>query len=202
MGRILLDGATRVRIQGDEIEVKARITLASTIYSGHADAGELVDWVRARGPVRHAVFLTHGEETGLKGLKAGLSGFLPEERRVIPLIDDAFELTGAGHRQIDINVRRRLLPERVARLDWHNDLSRLLLDVSGTVNAAADERGRAAIIRRLRRALDAERRIDGSKPAVKGWIRQVPAIDCRHEAVASGTNMIDAPRCRGARHGE
>ena len=155
LGRILLDGARRVRIQGDEIEVKARIT-SFDYYSGHADAGELVEWVRARGPVRQAVFLTHGEESGLNGLRAGLSSLLPDERRVIPLIDDAFDLTGPGLRQIDINVRRRLLPERVARLDWHNDLSRLLLDVTGTVNAAADERGRAAIIRRLRRALDAK----------------------------------------------
>ncbi len=153
LGRILLDGATRVRIQGDEIEVKARIA-SFDYYSGHADAGELVDWVRARGPVRHAVFLTHGEETGLDGLRAGLAGLLPDERRVIPRIDDAFELGASGFRQIDLNARRRLPPERVARLDWHNDLSRLLLDVTGTVNAAADERGRATIIRRLRRALD------------------------------------------------
>ena len=43
-GRILLDGARRVRIQGEEVEVKARISLFD-LYSGHADASELVAWV-------------------------------------------------------------------------------------------------------------------------------------------------------------
>ena len=42
----------------------------------------------------------------------------------------------------------------VARLDWHNDLSKLLLDVTEAVDTAADEKGRATIIRRLRRALE------------------------------------------------
>ena len=154
LGRILLDGARRVRIQGEEIEVKAAITLFD-LYSGHADAGELVNWVKARMPVRQGVLLTHGEEAGLNGLRQGLSGELPPDRIVIPQIDDAFELSSHGFRPVELNVRRRLQPERVGRLDWHNDLSRLLLDITQSVNAAADERGRAATIRRLRRALDA-----------------------------------------------
>jgi L-ascorbate metabolism protein UlaG (beta-lactamase superfamily) len=31
-------------------------------------------------------------------------------------------------RQIDLNRPRRLKPEKVARLDWHNDLSKLLIE--------------------------------------------------------------------------
>ena len=71
----------------------------------------------------------------------------------MPLIDDAYELGPAGARQVDVNRPRRLKPEKVARLDWHNDLSKLLIEVTDQVNSAADERSRAAIIRRLRRAL-------------------------------------------------
>ena len=41
----------------------------------------------------------------------------------------------------------------MAQLDWHNDLSELVLDINDAVRAAADENRRAAIIRRLRRAL-------------------------------------------------
>ena len=154
LGRILIDGATRVRIQGEEVQVKARIRQLD-LYSGHADAAELVRWAKGRLPVRQAVFLTHGEESGLNGLKSRLSPSLSNDRIVIPQLDEVFELSAAGFRRLDINEPRRLHPEKVARLDWHNDLSKLLLDVSEAVNAQADERGRAAVLRRLRRALDA-----------------------------------------------
>lgn len=152
LGRILIDGASRVRIQGEEVDVKARI-VQFDLYSGHADAAELVSWVAGRSPVRSAIFLTHGEETGLTGLRDRLSSTFASDRIVLPLIDDAYELGPSSARQVDLNRPRRLKPERVARLDWHNDLSKLLIEVTDQVNSAADERSRAAIIRRLRRAL-------------------------------------------------
>lgn len=153
LGRILLDGASRVRIQGEEINVKARI-VPFDLYSGHADATELVSWVARRSPVHGAIFLTHGEETGLAGLRDRLSTTFASNRIVLPQIDDAYELGPSSARQIDLNRPRRLKPEKVARLDWHNDLSKLLIEVTDQVNAAADERSRAAIIRRLRRAIE------------------------------------------------
>jgi metallo-beta-lactamase family protein len=100
------------------------------------------------------VFLTHGEETGLGGLKGRLSALIPGDSIIVPNLDDAFRLTSSGCSQVDLNVPRRLKPEKIASLDWHNDLSMLLLDVTEAVDTAADDRGRAAIIRRMRRALD------------------------------------------------
>jgi metallo-beta-lactamase family protein len=47
-----------------------------------------------------------------------------------------------------------LAPEAVVRLDWHNDMSKLVLDINDRIQAAADDRARDLIIRRLRRALD------------------------------------------------
>jgi metallo-beta-lactamase family protein len=44
----------------------------------------------------------------------------------------------------------------VAALDWHNDMSRLILDINSGIEAAADDRARGVIIRRLRRALETE----------------------------------------------
>ena len=76
LGRILQDGATFVRIQGEEIRVRARIRKLD-IYSGHADGPELAQWVRARQPIRRNVFLVHGERTGLDGLRQRLAEFLP-----------------------------------------------------------------------------------------------------------------------------
>lgn len=155
LGRILLDGATRVRIQGEEIEVKAQVRQLD-LYSGHADANELQNWITKRFPLRQEIFLTHGEECGLTGLTKRLSSYLPLERILVPDLDDAFELTEAGAQRIDTGHLPRLLPTKVAHLDWHNDLSRLLLDVSQAVGNQADERGRATVIRRLRRALESD----------------------------------------------
>jgi metallo-beta-lactamase family protein len=42
----------------------------------------------------------------------------------------------------------------VVQLDWHNDMSKLLLDINERIEAAADARARGVIIRRLRRALE------------------------------------------------
>ena len=155
LGRILLDGASRVRIQGEEIEVKAQVRQLD-LYSGHADASELENWVRKRFPLRQELFLTHGEDSGLTGLSKRLSRYLPPERIIAPDLDDAFELTEAGARRIDTGHLPRLVPAKVAHLDWHNDLSSLLLDISQSVGNQADERGKSTIIRRLRRALESD----------------------------------------------
>lgn len=156
LGRLLLDGASRVRIQGEEIEVRARIGQFD-LYSGHADASELLSWVKDRAPVRQSIFLTHGEEDGLNGLRDRLAAALPEIPVILPSIDDAFQISRKGARQVDLNKPPRLKPESVARLDWHNDLSKFLVEVSEAVTAAADEKSRAVIIRRLRRALEADK---------------------------------------------
>ena len=156
LGRILLDGATRVRIQGEEIEVKAAVRQLD-LYSGHADAQGLESWVQERFPIRHEIFLTHGEESGISALKTRLSKISPELRIIAPVLDEAFELTEGGAHHVETGRPRRLLPSDVAHLDWHNELSRLLLDINQVVGSQADERGRSFVIRRLRRALEAVR---------------------------------------------
>ena len=41
-------------------------------------------------------------------------------------------------------------------LDWHNDMSKLILDINERIEAAADDRARGVIIRKLRRALETQ----------------------------------------------
>src|SRR6185437_14083962 len=95
-------------------------------YSGHADGPELARWIAARRPIRRGVFLVHGEEPALKGLSERIA------ERSIPAA------------------------QAVTNLDWHNDMSRLILDINERMQAAADDRARGVVIRRLRRALEAE----------------------------------------------
>ena len=69
------------------------------------------------------------------------------------MLDDIYELTTRAPTPLDVARRRRLAPEAVTKLDWHNDMSKLILDINERIEAAADDRARGVIIRRLRRAL-------------------------------------------------
>ncbi|MGY4364021.1 Cft2 family RNA processing exonuclease [Bradyrhizobium sp. LB1.3] len=154
LGRILIDGAKAVRIQGNEVRVAAQIRSIDD-YSGHADGAELARWIAARRPIRRDLFLVHGEEPAIAGLATRTSGqIMPAPRVIQPLLDDAYELSAAVPRLLDGSHHRRLAPEAVVRLDWHNDMSRLVLDINDRIEAAADDRARGVIVRRLRRALD------------------------------------------------
>jgi len=154
LGRFLDDGAKAVRIQGEEITVKARIRRIDD-YSGHADGPELARWIAARRPIRRGVFLVHGEEPALEGLSARIAErSVPAAQVFIPVLDDIYELTTRAPTPLDVTGRRRLAPEAVVRLDWHNDMSTLILDINERMQAAADDRARGVIVRRLRRALE------------------------------------------------
>jgi hypothetical protein len=67
---------------------------------------------------------------------------------------DAYELSGAAPTLLNAFHRRRLAPEAVVAFDWHNEMSKLILDINDRMEAAADDRARGVIIRRLRRSLD------------------------------------------------
>ena len=156
LGRFLDEGAKAVRIQGEEIKVKARIRRIDD-YSGHADGPELARWIAARRPIRRGVFLVHGEEASLKGLSERIADrSVPAAQVFIPVLDDVYDLTTAAPTPLDATSRRRLAAEAVTNLDWHNDMSKLILDINDRMQAAADDRARGVVIRRLRRALEAD----------------------------------------------
>ena len=67
-GRQLLDGATSVKIHGQYIQVKAEIC-DLTGFSVHADAGELLQWVRSATHPPTTVFVVHGEPSASAALR-------------------------------------------------------------------------------------------------------------------------------------
>lgn len=157
LGRLIADGATAVRIQGEEVRVAARIRQIED-YSGHADSAELSRWIADRRPIKRGVFLVHGEDPAIAGLSKLISErIIPETKIFQPVLDDVYELTTASPKLMDGKHRPRLAPEAVVTLDWHNDLSQLILDINDQMRAAADDRARGVIIRRIRRALDGEK---------------------------------------------
>ncbi len=153
LGRFLQNGAKAVRIQGEEIRVAARIRMIDE-YSGHADGAGIARWIAARRPIGRGLFLVHGEEDAIAGLAERVAErILPAAKVYQPVLDDIYELSTSEPRMLDVDHRRRLAPEAVTHLDWHNEMSELMLDINDKVAAAADDRARGVVIRRLRRAL-------------------------------------------------
>jgi metallo-beta-lactamase family protein len=152
LGRILQDGAARVRIMGEEVRVRARIRTLEA-YSGHADGRELEGWLRARLPIGRNLFLVHGEEAALAGLKRRASAFHDPERIVIPTLDEGYALTSDGARPV--GKPRRIEPSHVGHPDWHNELSRLILDLGTAVRGAPDDASKRDLLGKLRKQLDA-----------------------------------------------
>ncbi len=60
LGRTILEGATSVKLFGEQVEIKARIEKLDGI-SGHADQEGLLRWLHAFEP-KPTVFIVHGED--------------------------------------------------------------------------------------------------------------------------------------------
>ncbi len=155
LGNLLAAGAKAVRIQGEDVRVNATIRQVD-FYSGHADREELVDWIRERRPIARSVILTHGEDAALAGLRDGLAAAgIDGEHIRIPELDEEIDLVrGLSSTTDKRKVRRRVPPEAVRGTDWHNDLAQFSLDLRDVLEDAADEKSRAVILRRVRRALE------------------------------------------------
>ena len=61
LGRALLEGASRVKLFGEEIEVCAQIRRLAGV-SGHADNEGLLEWIQAFKTKPDKVFVVHGED--------------------------------------------------------------------------------------------------------------------------------------------
>jgi metallo-beta-lactamase family protein len=159
LGRILSEGASSVRIQGEDIMVRARVR-SLDIYSGHADQAQLVAWAKARAPVAGNVFLAHGEPDALEGLRAELAkADFVADRLVVPALDERFILSKAGAAaQLG---GARILPASAARPDWHNARARLMIDLNAHLEALPSDAAREAMLERLSRTVTAGRAVDG-----------------------------------------
>lgn len=73
LGRQILDGRKEVRILGQTLEVKARITQIHG-FSGHAGRSGLLRWLDAFDKRPRGLFLTHGEEEAALNLAEELRG--------------------------------------------------------------------------------------------------------------------------------
>jgi len=90
LGRRLVDGEPRVRIFGEEFDVKARIEKIDG-YSAHADEEELLAFIGAIPLKPRQVFIVHGEPDAAATLATALRG-LGIQKVTIPERGQTFEL--------------------------------------------------------------------------------------------------------------
>jgi metallo-beta-lactamase family protein len=152
LGNLLLSGVRSVRIQGEEVSVRAALRSIDS-YSGHADRKGLIEWVQARLPVARAIFLTHGEPAATISLRDGLAaaGCNPEQI-VIPGLDDSFTLSTSRPTKIEGTVGR-LPGGQPPQTDWHNRYAAMSLDLRRRLDSLPDDSAREELIARINRLL-------------------------------------------------
>ncbi|HEV8268596.1 MAG TPA: MBL fold metallo-hydrolase, partial [Thermoanaerobaculia bacterium] len=90
VGRQLLEGAASVHLLGNAVTVRARIAQIPAL-SAHADADELMAWLKTAPKAPKTVFLTHGEPDALDALKERIERELHWNVKV-PDHDDVAEI--------------------------------------------------------------------------------------------------------------
>ncbi|TWU23099.1 Ribonuclease [Novipirellula galeiformis] len=156
LGHIITSGAKRVRIYGKEYKVDAAIRKLGN-YSAHADQGELVDWVKERGPVRGALFLNHGDEEARSVMRDLLhKRGMDREKIFLPHFDETFELKAHNAPVLVSHPTPRLDESEIAR-DWNNDYVQFLLDLDDKLQSLQDTHERSKLMHRLAETLDGPR---------------------------------------------
>jgi len=156
LGRLLENGLKRVKILGEDITVKARIRKID-IYSGHADGNGLLDWIKARQPIKSGIFLTHGSTKSLQAMLMALQEQgIEKSKLIVPKLDDDFELSASGEAIPIPVISRRLDASVIEKPDWHNDLAQLTLDIRSALEQTTSNKHRARILKKMREMIGAE----------------------------------------------
>ena len=86
-GRLIVDGAKRVKIFGEEVTVKANIHTIGG-FSAHADKDGLLKWLRYFNPTPSATVIIHGEPSS----SLAFSNYVSEELNISPIVPQLGEI--------------------------------------------------------------------------------------------------------------
>lgn len=151
LGRVILDGAERVRISGEDVSVRAAIRRIDH-YSAHADQQELLEWIEGRGPISGSLFLDHGEEGALEELRRQVQARLPDLNVALPQIGEAYALE-PGKPAKRIRTGRADLSQALGR-DWQNNYADFATGLRRQLSRIRDDAARQKAIEEMRKVLD------------------------------------------------
>ncbi len=125
LGRIIVDGATEVKLFGEPIEVRANIARLAGC-SGHADKEGLLRWINAFTKKPETVFVVHGEDSVCDSFRDCLEmehGF----DAVAPYTGACYDLvTGAVVEEGHTEKRARRVTNNSANIRKNNIFQRLI----------------------------------------------------------------------------
>ncbi|MFM2300567.1 MAG: hypothetical protein RLZZ84_303 [Pseudomonadota bacterium] len=151
LGRVILEGAPRVRISGEDVIVRAAIRRIDS-YSAHADQGELLDWIAARAPIAGGLFLVHGEQVALDALRDLAAARVPGTPIVTPEIGETYALSpGAPARRT--KTGRSDLTAALGH-DWQNSYAEFVTGLKRELSRIEDQHERERAIAEMRKVLD------------------------------------------------
>lgn len=151
LGRVILEGAGRVRISGQDVMVRAAIRRIDS-YSAHADQRELLDWIAERGPVTGNLFLVHGESEALASLGKLAAERVPGIRVTIPEIGESYDLPPAAPAR-RTKTGRSDLTAALGR-DWQNSYADFATGLKRDLVRIKDEARRQQAISEMRKVLE------------------------------------------------
>jgi metallo-beta-lactamase family protein len=149
LGRVILEGARRVRISGRDVDVRAQIRRIDS-YSAHADRSELLAWIAARAPIRGSLFLSHGEADALEALRRTMQADVTSV--IVPEIGERYSLAAQAPAK-RIETGRMELRNAVGR-DWQNDYADFVANLKSELKHVEDAAARREVLRTMREVLD------------------------------------------------
>lgn len=162
LGRVILEGAKHVRISGKDVNVRAQIRRIDS-YSAHADQGELLEWIKARGPIAGSLLLDHGEAGSIEALRRLAQSQNLAPSVIVPEIGETWALPkGAAAKRLKTG------PEWVARAlgrDWQNSYADLASNLKRRLEAIRDTEAREKAIADMRKILDSYAEFRNEKKA-------------------------------------
>lgn len=108
LGRRLIEGATEIKLFGEEILVRAKIETLSGI-SGHADKNMLISWLKPLSPQK--VFVNHGSDDVCDNFAMEIKKELSLDAYA-PYSSDAFDLSDGA--QVAFSSRKRIEKKKPA----------------------------------------------------------------------------------------
>lgn len=151
LGRVILEGASHVRISGSDVAVRAQIREIES-YSAHADQTELHQWIAARRPIAGSLFLSHGEQEAIDGLRELVQRDDKAQSIITPELGETYELR-AGTAAKRIGTGRSDQQQLIGR-DWQNDYADFATGLKKHLAKIRDAKARRKAIAEMRKVLD------------------------------------------------